>query len=344
MIGGGFYGATVAAHLAARTGRVSLIEAGPHLLGRASFANQARVHAGYHYPRSILTALRSSVNFKRFCATYAEAVDSDFVSLYAIARESKVTASQFATVCEAIEAPVRAGRNAISLRRWFNHGSHVEEVFVTREYVFDAERLRAARRTPTSERAQVDCRTGVSALAVEPVSRETACASLIPRVSAGPPAPYSPVSTPRPTPCSTGPACHAIPLKHELSEIPLLDVGPLKGLGITSHGWSVLLGYAVSGAATGTRCIMYGTPRTTTWQRHWRSRATPTSIMTPHRAGFQRPLYAGRRPPLRPSTGGGEAHGDAVRDQDGAHAERSRRRETNPIPAPPRHSPTSPSS
>ena len=166
MIGGGFYGATVAAHLAARTGRVSLIEAGPHLLGRASFANQARVHAGYHYPRSILTALRSSVNFKRFCATYAEAVDSDFVSLYAIARESKVTASQFATVCEAIGAPVQPAD--ATLRRWFATDL-VEEVFVTRECAFNAERLRGRAESDLA-RAGVDCRTGVSALAVEPTA------------------------------------------------------------------------------------------------------------------------------------------------------------------------------
>ena len=88
--------------MAGRADRVSLIEAGTQLLGRASFANQARVHAGYHYPRSILTALRSSVNFTRFCSTYAEAVESDFVSLYAIARDSKVTAAQFAKLKDVI--------------------------------------------------------------------------------------------------------------------------------------------------------------------------------------------------------------------------------------------------
>jgi glycine/D-amino acid oxidase-like deaminating enzyme len=228
VIGGGFYGATVAAHLAARTGRVSLIEAGPHLLGRASFANQARVHAGYHYPRSILTALRSSVNFERFCATYAEAVDSDFVSLYAIARESKVTAAQFATVCEAIGAPVRPAD--ATLRRWFATDL-VEEVFVTRECAFNAERLRErAERDLT--RSGVDCRTGVSALAVEPTAgdRVLVVDSEGHRWNAG--TVFACVYA------QTNTLLHRsglprLPLKHELAEIPLLDVGPLAGLGIT---------------------------------------------------------------------------------------------------------------
>jgi hypothetical protein len=33
---------------------------------RASYVNQARVHNGYHYPRSILTALRLRISLPRF--------------------------------------------------------------------------------------------------------------------------------------------------------------------------------------------------------------------------------------------------------------------------------------
>lgn len=53
VVGGGFYGCMLAAHLSRSRGRrVLLLEAAGELLGRASFANQARVHNGYHYPRS----------------------------------------------------------------------------------------------------------------------------------------------------------------------------------------------------------------------------------------------------------------------------------------------------
>ena len=62
VVGGGFYGCMIACHLRRRHAGVWLLEKGPGLLGRASYANQARVHQGYHYPRSLLTGFRSRVN------------------------------------------------------------------------------------------------------------------------------------------------------------------------------------------------------------------------------------------------------------------------------------------
>ena len=63
VIGGGFYGCMLAAHLRQAGGRVVLCEKHDDILERASHTNQARVHNGYHYPRSMLTGLRSRVNF-----------------------------------------------------------------------------------------------------------------------------------------------------------------------------------------------------------------------------------------------------------------------------------------
>ena len=60
VIGGGFYGSAVAAHLAGSRAfdRVTLVEREGQLFARASGNNQGRVHGGYHYPRSFLTARR----------------------------------------------------------------------------------------------------------------------------------------------------------------------------------------------------------------------------------------------------------------------------------------------
>ena len=57
------HGAVIAAHLKRIRGfdEVVLLERGPRLMDRASFTNQARVHNGYHYPRSFTTAYRSVV-------------------------------------------------------------------------------------------------------------------------------------------------------------------------------------------------------------------------------------------------------------------------------------------
>ena len=107
VVGGGFYGASLALVLRKRRGRLLLVEREPQLLGRASIRNQARVHNGYHYPRSILTSLRSRLNYARFLAEYADCVDQSFPHYYAVARgTSKVTATQFAEFCRRIGAPL----------------------------------------------------------------------------------------------------------------------------------------------------------------------------------------------------------------------------------------------
>lgn len=67
VIGGGFYGCAIAVFLARqRNWRVCLVEQEKALMTRASYNNQARVHNGYHYPRSFVTAYRSRINLPRF--------------------------------------------------------------------------------------------------------------------------------------------------------------------------------------------------------------------------------------------------------------------------------------
>lgn len=119
-----------------------IIEREDVLLGRASLVNQARVHHGYHYPRSFVTAVRSAANFPRFALDFRHAVISDFSKVYAIAREnSKVNAGQFYQFCRKIGAPIEeAQKKYASL---FEAGS-VEGIFSVKEFAFDAVRLREA--------------------------------------------------------------------------------------------------------------------------------------------------------------------------------------------------------
>lgn len=141
VIGGGFYGATIAVYLAKQRGfkRILLLEKESALLSRASYANQARVHNGYHYPRSFTTAFRSRVNLPRFVSDWTQAVKQDFIKLYAIARRnSKVNARQFERFCHEIGAPLRPA-NA-DLKKLFEPRL-IEAVFVVEEFAFDATRL-----------------------------------------------------------------------------------------------------------------------------------------------------------------------------------------------------------
>lgn len=140
VIGGGFYGCSLALFLRSVTDRIVLVEAGDQLLGRASRVNQARVHTGFHYPRSALTAAKSMVLHRRFASDFPEAVINDFQMLYAIARRrSKVSANRFFRMFSdmgAAIAPANASQAAL-----FNPAM-IEAAFACDEYAFDYSVLR----------------------------------------------------------------------------------------------------------------------------------------------------------------------------------------------------------
>jgi glycine/D-amino acid oxidase-like deaminating enzyme len=140
VIGGGFFGCILASELARAGRRTLLCERDSDFLQHASYANQARVHNGYHYPRSVLTALRSRINFPKFSQEFSECIVSDFEKVYAVPRAfSTVTARQFRAFMERIEAPIHAP--SLRIRKLFDP-IHVEEVFAAVEFAFDAVRLK----------------------------------------------------------------------------------------------------------------------------------------------------------------------------------------------------------
>jgi glycine/D-amino acid oxidase-like deaminating enzyme len=142
VIGGGFYGLRVALFLREelKVPSVRVFERESTVMERASFINQARVHNGYHYPRSILTAYRSRVNFPRFVNEYGAAIVGDFDHFYAIARvHSKVNARQFEIFCARIGAYIeRAPKNIAAL---FDP-ARVESSYVVHEPALDSRILR----------------------------------------------------------------------------------------------------------------------------------------------------------------------------------------------------------
>jgi hypothetical protein len=102
---------------------------------RASRVNQARVHTGFHYPRSAATAVKSMLLHRRFLADFPEAVVDDFQMLYAIARRrSKVTAKKFHRMFRDMGAPIEVAGPAH--RVLFNPDT-IEEVFACHEVAFD---------------------------------------------------------------------------------------------------------------------------------------------------------------------------------------------------------------
>ena len=140
VIGGGFFGMYIAEFCALQGSKVMLVEKEDDFMQRASYVNQARVHNGYHYPRSILTALRSRASFPRFVDEFKNCIDDSFEKYYMIGKLlSNVTAKQFELFCHRIGVP--CNQAPASVIEMVNKDL-IEAVFSTVEYAFDAVKLK----------------------------------------------------------------------------------------------------------------------------------------------------------------------------------------------------------
>jgi glycine/D-amino acid oxidase-like deaminating enzyme len=235
VIGGGFFGASIATYLAQkrRLQRVVVVEREDALLSRASYCNQARIHNGYHYPRSFTTAFRSRVNFPRFLAEYGDVVRRDFTKIYAVARKSsQVTAGQFRRFCGHIGAAIAPAPK--SVRALFDLRV-VEDVFQVEEVAFDALALRR-HATADLARAGVEVRLGST---VERIERG-GCGVVASLATRG--GRTDEIEARSVFNCTysglnqfSGHLSPArLPLKHEIAEMALVEVpGELRGLGVT---------------------------------------------------------------------------------------------------------------
>ena len=138
IIGGGFYGLYSALYCGRKGERILLLEKDPEPFMRASFINQARVHMGYHYPRSLSTAVKSKGYFDRFNSDYGFCVNSEFEKVYAISSNfSWTNAQQFVKFCE--DSGIYY--SPLHEEQYFKKGM-CDGVFLTKEYAYDALLLR----------------------------------------------------------------------------------------------------------------------------------------------------------------------------------------------------------
>lgn len=140
VVGGGFFGIMVALHFARRGQKTLLLEKRAGLIQRASANNQARIHVGYHYPRSFLTASRSRELQKRFIADFPGCVSHSFRSLYGIARKgSHVSADFFEKFSKRIGASLHDVPDDL---KGFLSADEIEGQWLTEEKCFDYQRIR----------------------------------------------------------------------------------------------------------------------------------------------------------------------------------------------------------
>ena len=139
VIGAGFYGLYSALFCGRLGQKVIVLEKEPEAFTRASYINQARVHMGYHYPRSISTAIKSDKYFERFCDDFAYCIYKDFNQIYATSSNfSWTNAGDFIQFCRNANIPC----SKVDQNEFIKYGM-CDGAFTTREYIYDAQILKS---------------------------------------------------------------------------------------------------------------------------------------------------------------------------------------------------------
>lgn len=230
IIGGGFYGVSLALHLRRYAKNIIIIDAASDIFSRATYNNQARIHNGYHYPRSYVTALRSRHNFQRFITQYQPAVSSNHTHLYAISsRNSKVTAHQFVKFMNQVGAEISES----DPNKLVNFNSDmIEAVFNVKEVVFNAKTLKRILKSQLTE-------SGIKLLLNSQVSKVVPSSNQL-HISVK--NQISVITADQVFCCTYAGTNHLLsdlhlpllPIKHELTEMALVSVPPqLQNMAVT---------------------------------------------------------------------------------------------------------------
>lgn len=90
VLGGGWYGCHIAGALIREGYEVELHERSDRLFSGASGGNPARLHLGFHYPRSRLTRAASQEHYRAFMAAYGHLTRAVPINLYCIAAQDSL--------------------------------------------------------------------------------------------------------------------------------------------------------------------------------------------------------------------------------------------------------------
>jgi len=134
ILGAGMYGLYAAGKSIKMGYKTLIVDVDEEPFTRGSYINQARLHNGYHYPRSYSTASKSAHYFQRFYNDFKDCINDEFEQIYAVATDySWTNGEQFqkfsdnlGVICEEIKKD-----------KYFNPNT-IDKAFHTLEYSFDA--------------------------------------------------------------------------------------------------------------------------------------------------------------------------------------------------------------
>ncbi len=138
IIGAGIYGLYAAAFCGKKGERVLVLEKEAESFKRATYVNQARVHLGYHYPRSLSTALSCVKYFDRFVKNHPDCIKNDFRQIYATGSRFSWTAGK---EFEKFSAAAGIECRKIAVEEYFKD-KMCDGAYLTGEATFDAVILR----------------------------------------------------------------------------------------------------------------------------------------------------------------------------------------------------------
>ena len=139
VIGGGIFGLTSAIFLSKYSNEIKIFDKNQFILSGATKFNHNRHHFGFHYPRSIDTALQCISAKKDFDKFYSNSIDYGFNNFYAISNiNSKITYDEFENFCEKTSLQFKTIQSPKNI---FN-SNLISKCYTVKEGVYNIDKIR----------------------------------------------------------------------------------------------------------------------------------------------------------------------------------------------------------
>jgi glycerol-3-phosphate dehydrogenase len=161
------FGVTAALRLAADGFRTVLIEGAPDILTGASFVNQNRVHAGFHYPRSLETAHESLDGSATFEPRFSKCL-RQLENYYAIARDgSSTSATEYARFLATLRETRGVAYEEASTQSWFFQPETMAAAYRVYEPIADMALVREQLKAEIAAEPRLTLMTRTRAMSLE---------------------------------------------------------------------------------------------------------------------------------------------------------------------------------